>query len=52
MKYKYVYIFSCLTLLLSGCGVSSIRCEIVSDEELIRSVLEEVIVNGQAEEVE
>lgn len=29
---------------VSGCGISSIRCEIITDEELLRSVLMDFVV--------
>lgn len=39
---KFV-VFSLLACFLQGCGISQIHCEIVTDRELIRGVLEEVL---------
>lgn len=39
------FVVGALVVLTQGCGVSHFRCEIVSDEELLRDVMTEVI-NG------
>lgn len=43
-------ILATMLFTLSGCGISSIHCEIVSDEELMREVLSEVINEKQEQD--
>jgi hypothetical protein len=40
---------SFLLLSVSACGISSFRCEIETDEELLNRVIKEVIENGPTE---
>ena len=46
----YLLVLICLGL-VTGCGVSQIRCEVITDEELLKEVLSEVLQGVPEEKV-
>ncbi len=39
---KFVFVFVLLVTFISGCGISSFRCSVETDEELLKRVIMEV----------